>query len=93
MDVVGGVEKQEMLPVLNELKRHGCGELEGVPVSCHEIKDVVCALGQPELISAFAALENVISLPAAQSVVALASFEEIVVFAPDELIVSCATGE
>ena len=93
MNVEAGVEKQEMLPVLNDLKRYGCGELEGVAVMGFEIKDVVCAFGQPELISAFAAFENVISLSAAQSVVALASFEEIGVFAPKELIVSCAGGE
>ena len=93
MDVEAGVEKQEMLSVLVELQ--GCGRwgLEGVAVMGFEIKDVVCASGQSELISAFAPFEGVISLSAAENVVAFTSFEAIVVFAPQELIVSCAGGE
>ena len=50
VDVEAGIEEKKVLLALDELQSCGSGELEGVAAMGFEIKDVVCALGEPESI-------------------------------------------
>jgi hypothetical protein len=54
VDVVGGVDKQEILFVLDELEGRECGTLDCVALKWFEIKDVIRAFEEVESISALA---------------------------------------
>jgi hypothetical protein len=78
VDVVGGVDKQEILFLLDELEGRECGELDCVALKWFEIKDVIRAFEEVESISALAALEGVITPSTAEGVIVLASSEVVV---------------
>ena len=78
MDVVVGIEEKEVLLVLDELQGCGSGELEGVAAMGFEIKDVVCAFGESELISTLAAVEGVVACAAVECVVPESAAESVV---------------
>ena len=67
-----------MLLVLDELQVCGSGELEGVAAMGFEIKDVVCASGESELISTLAAVEGVVADVADQQIVAGIAVDDVV---------------
>ena len=70
VDVEVGIEEEEMLLVLTELKGCGCGDLDGVAVLGLEIKNGVGSFGQSKLIDSWAAFEGVVAETAAEGVVA-----------------------
>ena len=78
VDVVGGVDKQEILFLLDELEGRECGELDCVALKWFEIKDLIRASREVESISALAALEGVIT-PSTAEVVITPSTAEVVV--------------
>jgi hypothetical protein len=78
VDVVGGVDKQEILFLLDELEGRECGELDCVALKWFEIKDLIRAFREVESISALAALEGVIT-PSTAEVVITPSTAEVVV--------------
>ena len=78
VDVEAGIEEKKVLLVLDELQVCGSGELEGVAAMGFEIKDVVCAFGESELISTLAAVECVVALAAVEGVVPESAAEGVV---------------
>ena len=78
VDAVGGVDKQEILFVWDELEGRECGDLDCVALKWFEIKDVIRAFEEAESISALAALEGVITPSTAEGVIVLASSEGVV---------------
>jgi hypothetical protein len=61
VDVVGGVDKQEILFAWDELQGRECGDLDCVAAMEFEIMDVVSAPGELEPISPQAACEGFIA--------------------------------
>ena len=79
MDVVVGVEEKKVVLLLDELEGCEGGCFDCVALKGFVIKDVVCASGDAESISASAALEGVIPLSTAECVVAPSAAEGVVV--------------